>query len=36
MKLERKLFASLKKFMPKVEKVEMDDSCSVFPPIAGG
>jgi hypothetical protein len=36
MKLEIKLFAGLKKSMPKVEKVEVDDSCSVFPPLAGG
>jgi len=30
MKLEIKLFASLQKFMPKVEKMELDDSCTVL------
>lgn len=29
MKLEIKLFASLQKFMPKAEKVELDDHCTV-------
>ncbi len=30
MKLEIKLFASLQKFMPKVEKVELNDNCTVL------
>jgi molybdopterin converting factor small subunit len=30
MKLEIKLFASLQKFMPNVEKLELDDSCTVL------
>ena len=30
MKLEIKLFASLQKFMPNVEKVELDDNCTVL------
>ena len=30
MKLEIKLFASLQKFMPKAEKVELADNCTVF------
>jgi sulfur-carrier protein len=30
MKLEIKLFASLQKFISKVEKVELDDSCTVL------
>jgi molybdopterin converting factor small subunit len=30
MKLEIKLFASLQKFMPKVEKIELDDNCTVL------
>jgi molybdopterin converting factor small subunit len=30
MKLEIELFASLQKFMSKVEKVELDDSCTVL------
>ena len=30
MKLEIKLFASLQKFMPKAEKVELDDNCTVL------
>lgn len=29
MKLEIKLFASLQKFMPNAEKVELDDNCTV-------
>ena len=29
MKLEIKLFASLQKFMPNAEKVELDDHCTV-------
>ena len=29
MKLEIKLFASLQKFMPHAEKVELDDHCTV-------
>jgi len=28
MKLEIKLFGSLQKFMPNVEKVELDDNCT--------
>jgi len=30
MKLEIKLFASLQKFMPNAEKVELDDNCTVL------
>jgi sulfur carrier protein ThiS len=30
MKLEIKLFGSLQKFMPNVEKVELDDNCTVL------
>jgi NAD(P)-dependent dehydrogenase (short-subunit alcohol dehydrogenase family) len=30
MKLEIKLFASLQKFMPNAEKVELDDNCTVI------
>ena len=30
MKLKIKLFASLQKFMPNVEKVELDDNCTVL------
>ena len=30
MKLEIKLFASLQKFMPKAEKVELDNNCTVL------
>ena len=30
MKLEIQLFASLRKFMPKAEKVELDDNCTVL------
>lgn len=30
MKVEIKLFASLQKFMPNVEKVELDDNCTVL------
>jgi len=30
MKLEIKLFAGLQKFVPQVEKVELDDSCTVL------
>ena len=29
MKLEIKLFASLQKFMPNAEKVDLDDNCTV-------
>jgi molybdopterin converting factor small subunit len=30
MKLEIKLFASLQKFMPNAEKVELNDNCTVL------
>jgi molybdopterin synthase sulfur carrier subunit len=30
MKVEIKLFASLQKFMPNAEKVELDDNCTVL------
>ncbi|MGW8208823.1 MAG: MoaD/ThiS family protein [Syntrophobacteria bacterium] len=30
MKLEIKLFASLQKFMPNVERVELNDNCTVL------
>ena len=30
MKLEIKLFASLQKFMPNAEKVDLDDNCTVL------
>ncbi len=30
MKLEIKLFASLQKFMPNVQKVELNDNCTVL------
>jgi len=30
MKLEIKLFASLQKFMPNAEKVELDENCTVL------
>ena len=30
MKLEIKLFASLQKFMPNAEKVELDNNCTVL------
>jgi len=30
MRLEIKLFASLQKFMPNAEKVELDDNCTVL------
>jgi molybdopterin synthase sulfur carrier subunit len=30
MKLEIKLFASLQKFMPNAEKIDLDDNCTVL------